>query len=148
MIWPYWPTKMRTSLSQAEGAEREFQCGDAGSIGENGRVVGRAAAPGSMRSASRSPAPNSSSSADLVLHRHRLCRAGRNAACSRKPVIARRRAQQRRANDRGLRTSLDKVFAAGDMRRGQSLVVWAIREGRQAARSIDLDLMGETQLPR
>jgi glutamate synthase (NADPH/NADH) small chain len=52
------------------------------------------------------------------------------------------------ANDEDYRTTSDKVFVAGDMRRGQSLVVWAIREGRQAARSIDLYLMGETTLPR
>jgi glutamate synthase (NADPH/NADH) small chain len=51
------------------------------------------------------------------------------------------------ANDRDYRTSVDRLYAAGDIRRGQSLVVWAIREGRQAARSIDLDLMGETVLP-
>ena len=51
------------------------------------------------------------------------------------------------ANDRDYRTSVDKLWAAGDIRRGQSLVVWAIREGRQAARSIDLALMGETVLP-
>jgi len=53
-----------------------------------------------------------------------------------------------RANTDDYRTSLDKVFAAGDMRRGQSLVVWAIREGRQCARSVDKFLMGETTLPR
>ncbi len=52
------------------------------------------------------------------------------------------------ADDENYRTSLDKVFAAGDMRRGQSLVVWAIREGRQCARAIDEFLMGETNLPR
>jgi glutamate synthase (NADPH/NADH) small chain len=50
--------------------------------------------------------------------------------------------------ERSYRTSIDKVFAAGDMRRGQSLVVWAIREGRQAARSVDLFLMGASELPR
>jgi glutamate synthase (NADPH/NADH) small chain len=52
------------------------------------------------------------------------------------------------ANDRGYATSVDKVFAAGDMRRGQSLVVWAIREGRQCARAIDEFLMGTSDLPR
>ena len=52
------------------------------------------------------------------------------------------------ANTEDYRTSVDKVFAAGDMRRGQSLVVWAIREGRQAAHSVDAFLMGETSLPR
>jgi glutamate synthase (NADPH/NADH) small chain len=53
-----------------------------------------------------------------------------------------------RANDRDYRTSRDKIFTAGDMRRGQSLVVWAIREGRQAAQAIDLYLMGHSDLPR
>ena len=52
------------------------------------------------------------------------------------------------ADTTGYRTSAEKVFAAGDMRRGQSLVVWAIREGRQAARAVDLFLMGESDLPR
>ena len=52
-----------------------------------------------------------------------------------------------KANTNDYRTSADKIFACGDMRRGQSLVVWAIREGRQAARSIDYDLMGKTDLP-
>jgi glutamate synthase (NADPH) small chain len=51
-------------------------------------------------------------------------------------------------DDSGYRTSVDKVFAAGDMRRGQSLIVWAIREGRQAARAIDIYLMGSSALPR
>ena len=63
-------------------------------------------------------------------------------------VIARDGRTNIRANTEDYRTSLAKVYAAGDIRKGQSLVVWAIREGRQAARSIDLDLMGETQLPR
>ena len=63
-------------------------------------------------------------------------------------VIARDGRTNIRANTDDYRTSLAKVYAAGDIRKGQSLVVWAIREGRQAARSIDLDLMGETQLPR
>lgn len=52
------------------------------------------------------------------------------------------------ADDFSYKASMDKVFTAGDMRRGQSLVVWAIREGRQCARAIDLDLMGATELPR
>ena len=63
-------------------------------------------------------------------------------------VIARDGRTNIRANTDDYRTSLANVYAAGDIRKGQSLVVWAIREGRQAARSIDLDLMGETQLPR
>ncbi len=52
------------------------------------------------------------------------------------------------ATVREYKTSVDKVFSAGDMRRGQSLVVWAIREGRQAASAVDQFLMGETTLPR
>jgi glutamate synthase (NADPH/NADH) small chain len=59
-----------------------------------------------------------------------------------------RRSRNVEANDRDYKTSVDKLFAAGDVRRGQSLVVWAIREGRQAARSIDEALMGSTVLPR
>ncbi|RWC65669.1 MAG: glutamate synthase, partial [Mesorhizobium sp.] len=59
-----------------------------------------------------------------------------------------RRSRNVEANDRDYRTSVDRLYAAGDVRRGQSLVVWAIREGRQAARSIDEALMGTTVLPR
>ena len=59
-----------------------------------------------------------------------------------------RRSRNVEANDRDYKTSVDKLYAAGDVRRGQSLVVWAIREGRQAARSIDEVLMGSTVLPR
>jgi glutamate synthase (NADPH) small chain len=62
--------------------------------------------------------------------------------------LARDRRQNILANDDDYKTSIDGLYVAGDIRRGQSLVVWAIREGRQAARAIDLDLMGETILPR
>ena len=146
-VWPYWPTKMRTSSSQAEGAEREFQAATLGIEGKNGprhrRELRprRREAPADRRHRVRAPGRPR-------LPRHRLCRFRQDGAprCSRGVAIDRRGNVV--ADDRDYRTSSDKVFAAGDMRRGQSLVVWAIREGRQAARAIDEFLMGESVLPR
>ena len=81
------------------------------------------------------------------LPRHRLCRLGQGRACWSESGVAMDRRGNVVADDRSYRTSSDKVFVAGDMRRGQSLVVWAIREGRQAARSIDIFLTGSSILP-
>jgi glutamate synthase (NADPH) small chain len=147
MVWPYWPTKFRTSTSQAEGAEREFACATLEIIGdEAGRVVGVRCA---RVDAARRPLPGTEFTirADLVLIA--IGFAGPDERGLLKEFdIARDRRSNIRANTDDYRTSLAKVYAAGDIRKGQSLVVWAIREGRQAARSIDLDLMGETELPR
>jgi glutamate synthase (NADPH/NADH) small chain len=145
-IWPFWPTKFRTSSSQAEGAEREFQAATLGIVGQNGRVTGVRCARVDER---RQPVPGSEFvlRADLVfiaigfagpLKEGMIEQSG--AALDRRGNVA--------ADDEEYRTSRDKLFVAGDMRRGQSLVVWAIREGRQAARAIDRFLMGESVLPR
>ncbi|MGQ7791547.1 glutamate synthase subunit beta [Faunimonas sp. B44] len=147
LIWPYWPTKLRTSSSQAEGAEREFQAATLEFVGRNGRLTGVKCARVDER---RRPVEGSEFiiRADLALiaigfagprQDTFLGEAAGNLATDRRTNVA--------ANEKDYRTSVGKVFAAGDVRRGQSLVVWAIREGRQAARSIDLALMGRTDLP-
>ena len=144
--WPYWPTKMRTSSSQAEGAEREFQAATLGIEGKNGEVTG-------VRCAKVDEARRPIEGSDFVLKADLVFLAigfagavlpglveQSGVATDRRGVIV--------ADTERYRTSRDKVFAAGDIRRGQSLVVWAIREGRQAAAAIDEVLMGSTILPR
>ncbi|MCA0406202.1 MAG: glutamate synthase subunit beta [Proteobacteria bacterium] len=146
VIWPYWPTKFRTSSSQAEGAEREFQAATLGVEGKNGRVTGVKCA---RVDAKRVPIPGTEFiiKADLVfiaLGFTGPLKAGMVESCG----AALDKRGNVAANEQDYRTSRDKLFAAGDMRRGQSLVVWAIREGRQAARAIDEYLMGSSVLPR
>lgn len=145
--WPNWAVKMRTSSSQAEGAIREFSAGTMKIIGNSkGDVIGVECARVDRR---RQPIPGSEFiiKADLVLlaigfagpvHDGMLTELG--ADYDKRGNLF--------ADTMTYRTTQPKVYAAGDMRRGQSLVVWAIREGRQAARSIDFDLMGKTDLPR
>lgn len=145
-VWPYWPTKMRTSSSQAEGAEREFQAATLGIEGKKGKVTGVRCVRVDEK---RQPIPGTEFviKADLV-----FLAIGFAGPVSEGLVAESQVALDRRGNvladDADYRTSSDKVFVAGDMRRGQSLVVWAIREGRQAARAIDLFLTGASTLPR
>jgi glutamate synthase (NADPH) small chain len=145
-IWPYWPTKMRTSSSQAEGAEREFQAVTLGLVGKNGRVTGVKIAKADEK---RRPIEGTETviRADSVFIALGFTGPVKAGMIDQSGVDLDKRGNVS-ATDRDYRTSMDKVFAAGDMRRGQSLVVWAIREGRQAARAIDEALMGETTLPR
>jgi glutamate synthase (NADPH/NADH) small chain len=144
-IWPYWPTKLRTSSSQAEGAEREFAAATLGMVGENGRVRGVRCARVDER---RRPIAGSEFElrADLVLIAIGF-RGPTPTGLIEELGFARDPRGNVAAVDTDYATSVPKVFAAGDVRRGQSLVVWAIREGRQAARAIDVYLMGETTLP-
>lgn len=144
-VWPYWPTKFRTSSSQAEGAEREFQAATLGLEGRNGRLTGVKCARVDEK---RKPIPGT----EFVLQADLCFLAIGFAGSVAEGMLAQAGvAMDKRSNvvadDRGYRTSVDKVYVAGDMRRGQSLVVWAIREGRQAAHAIDKDLMGATILP-
>lgn len=144
-FWPYWPTKMRTSSSQAEGAEREFAVATLGLQGKSGRVTDVVCARVDDK---RQPLEGTQFllKADLV-----LLAIGFAAPISSGLVEQAGLALDARhnilADDQSYQTSCDKVFTAGDARRGQSLVVWAIREGRQVARSIDTYLMGESVLP-
>ncbi|SHO59943.1 glutamate synthase (NADH) small subunit [Pseudoxanthobacter soli DSM 19599] len=148
-VWPYWPTKFRTSSSQAEGAEREFSAATLGFKGDrNGNVTHVQCARVDER---RRPIPGTEFEirADLVMIAIGFAGPTLDTfvaeANDRLELDARTNVK---ADTESYRTSVEKLFAAGDVRRGQSLVVWAIREGRQAARAIDLHLMGETTLPR
>jgi glutamate synthase (NADPH) small chain len=145
VVWPYWPTKMRTSSSQAEGAEREFQVVTLSIEGKNGRVTGVKCARADER---RQPIPGTEFiiKADLVFLAIGFAGSIKAGLLEESGVAMDRRGNVV-ADDRSYRTSSEKVFVAGDMRRGQSLIVWAIREGRQAARAIDEQLMGATTLP-
>ena len=151
-VWPYWATKMRTSSSQAEGAIREFQVGTLELVGENGILGGVKCCHVDEK---RKPIAGTEFviKADLVfvaigfrgvLDTGVVSELGDKLSMN----SDRRGSTNIAANEDDYRTSVDKLWAAGDVRRGQSLVVWAIREGRQAAREIDLSLMGATDLPR
>jgi glutamate synthase (NADPH/NADH) small chain len=151
-VWPYWATKMRTSSSQAEGAVREFQVGTLELVGENGILN---AVKCCQVDEKRKPIAGTEFliKADLVFVAIGFRGAYDTGVISElgdKLTINqdRRGSTNVAANEEDYQTSVDKLWVAGDVRRGQSLVVWAIREGRQAARAIDLTLMGETDLPR
>jgi glutamate synthase (NADPH) small chain len=145
-VWPFWPTKMRTSSSQAEGAEREFQAATLSIEGRNGRVIGVKCARVDER---RQPIAGT----EFILQADLVFLAIGFAGSLKAGLLEDAKVEMDRrgnvvANDADYRTSSDKVFVAGDMRRGQSLIVWAIREGRQAARAIDEYLTGSSILPR
>jgi glutamate synthase (NADPH/NADH) small chain len=151
-VWPYWATKMRTSSSQAEGAQREFQVATLEFIGEDGQLTGVKCCEVDDR---RKPIAGTEFviRADLAfiaigfagpLSTGVLAEFGDEL----RTITDTRRSINVAANDLNYLTSVDRLYAAGDIRRGQSLVVWAIREGRQAAHAIDEALMGSTVLPR
>lgn len=151
MIWPYWPLKLRTSSSHEEGCTREFAVSTKLFYGENGQVKGLKTVEVEFKNGKLEEVPGTEKDvkADLVL----LAMGFTNPMASVLDAFGvakdgRGNAQASTEEVNGYATNVDKVFAAGDMRRGQSLVVWAIREGRQAARAIDEFLMGETALPR
>lgn len=149
-VWPYWATKMRTSSSQAEGASREFAAATLEFVGKDGKLIGVRCARVDEK---RKPIEGTEFiiKADLAfiaigfsgpLEETFIKELGTDMDTDK------RGGRSMTANENDYKTSIDKVYTAGDVRRGQSLVVWAIREGRQAARAIDLDLMGKTDLPR
>ena len=146
LTWPNWPLKMRTSSSQAEGAEREFAVLTQKFEGENGKVTKLHCVRVDEKF---QPIPGSEFNidADLVLLAMGFVHPVHEGLLKTLGVELDQRGNVR-ANTSDYQTSLSKVFTAGDMRRGQSLVVWAIREGRLCARSIDVYLMGSTGLPR
>ncbi len=154
LTWPDWPLKLRTSSSQEEGCERDWSVLTRRAIGEDGRLtalecarVEWAKSPDGRFQMQEIPNSIFTLKADLVLlamgflgpHRPGMVEQSGVALDPRGNVAA---------NTLDYRTSVPKLFAAGDMRRGQSLVVWAIREGRQCARAIDEFLMGTSLLPR
>jgi glutamate synthase (NADPH/NADH) small chain len=146
LTWPHWPLKMRTSSSQAEGAERDFSVATTSIGGENGRVTHI-----NCQRVDEKFQPIEGTEfqiqADLVLLAMGFLHPVAEGMLTELGVERDDRGNVK-ADTNAYRTSHDKVFAAGDMRRGQSLVVWAIREGRQAARAVDAFLMGSTVLPR
>lgn len=151
-VWPYWATKMRTSSSQAEGAVREFQIATLEFVGEDGVLTGVKCAEVDEK---RQPIEGTEFiiKADLAFIAIGFAGPFETSVIAELKDALKTNADRRgnvsvSADDQEYRTSVDKFYAAGDIRRGQSLVVWAIREGRQAARSIDLALMGKTTLPR
>jgi glutamate synthase (NADPH/NADH) small chain len=142
---------MRTSSSQAEGAEREFQVATLEFIGEDGQLTGVKCCEVDDK---RQPIAGTEFVIRADLAFIAIGFAGpisggvtKELDGQMKLVTDSRRSLNVAANDRDYRTSVEKLWAAGDVRRGQSLVVWAIREGRQAARAIDEALMGSTVLP-
>ncbi|TCT13270.1 glutamate synthase (NADH) small subunit [Tepidamorphus gemmatus] len=146
LVWPYWPTKFRTSSSQAEGAEREFSAATIGLEGHKGHIR----RVHCMRvDDKRRPIEGTDFyiKADLVLIAIGFARPVHEGLVEELGPALDARGNVS-ADTVSYLTSLPNVWAAGDMRRGQSLVVWAIREGRQAAAAIDESLMGETSLPR
>ena len=152
--WPDWPLKMRTSSSHEEGAERDFAIGTKQAVGANGKIESLdcvrldwakdASGRLSMREVEGS---GFALKADLVLLAMGFVGPRRRGMIEEAGVELDPRGNVK-ADTVRYQTSVPKLFAAGDMRRGQSLVVWAIREGRQAARAVDLSLMGVTDLPR
>ena len=156
LTWPYWPTKLRTSSSHEEGCERAFAIatkqfiGDA-KDGKGGKVRALKTVHVQWKDGKMVEVPGTEKEirADLVLLAMGFV-SPVSAVLEAFGVEKDARGNARAAtdDDSGYRTNVDKVFAAGDMRRGQSLIVWAIREGRQAARAIDASLMGQSALPR
>jgi glutamate synthase (NADPH) small chain len=150
LSWPHWPMKLRVSSSQAEGAKVEYSISTTGFSGDGGRVT---KLHYTRVDAKMQPVPGSEGTldADLVLLAMGFAGPVESEVVGelKLPVIARGRYKGIDGDDTSYRVpGRDRLFVAGDMRRGQSLVVWAIREGRQAAHAIDKALMGKTDLPR
>jgi len=146
LTWPNWPLKMRTSSSQAEGALRDFSVMTESFTGVEGKLT----ALNCIRvdnSMKKIPNSDFGIKADLVLLAMGFVHPLHEGLVKNSGVELNDRGNVS-ANDFDYQTNKEKVFVAGDMRRGQSLVVWAIREGRQAAHSVDKFLMGSTKLPR
>jgi glutamate synthase (NADPH/NADH) small chain len=150
-VWPYWPVRLRTSSSHEEGATRDWAVGSKAFVGEGGRVRALKAVRLEWKDGKPVEMPGSEFElpADLVL----LAMGFVSPMQSLLEEFgiekdARGNAKAATEGASAYATSVPRVFAAGDMRRGQSLVVWAIREGRQCARAVDEYLMGASELPR
>jgi len=150
-VWPYWPTRLRTSSSHEEGASRDWSVATKAFLGENGKVRALKAVRLEWKDAKPSEIPGSAFEipAELVLLAMGFV-SPLQSLLEEFGVQRDARGNAKAATDGAgaYATSVPKVFAAGDMRRGQSLVVWAIREGRQCARAVDEYLIGFSDLPR
>ena len=146
LTWPNWPMKMRTSSSQEEGVTRDFAVATVKFEGEDGRVTALQCARADAKFQAI-PGTEFTLKADLVLLAMGVLGPVQQGMIKDLGVELDKRGNVL-ADTLQYKASKEKVFSCGDMRRGQSLVVWAIREGRQAARAVDLHLMGTTTLPR
>lgn len=153
MTWPLWPNKLRTSSSQEEGCDRHWSVNTTSVTGKNGKITELNAVEvewkqenGQWKMGEKAGSAFTLK-ADLVLLAMGFVHPVHDGLLQELGVEKDNRGNIK-ANEKQYQTSIDKVFAAGDGRRGQSLVVWAIREGRQAARAVDEYLMGYSELPR
>ena len=153
LTWPDWPNKLRSSHAHEEGCARDWSVLTKEAVSENGLITALDCArvewvsEGGRMQMQEVADSRFQLKADLVLLAMGFLGPNRNALLEQAGVELDPRGNVA-ANTVEYRTSRDRVFSAGDMRRGQSLVVWAIREGRQCARSVDQFLMGKTSLPR
>ena len=157
LTWPYWPLKLRTSSSHEEGAERDFAVATKSFKGEGGRVKSLTACHVEWVKDERGgmamkevPGTEFTLPADLVLLAMGYVHPVHEGLIDGLGVAKDSRGNVKASTEGPgcYATSVPKVFAAGDMRRGQSLIVWAIREGRQCAREVDAFLVGHSELPR
>ncbi|ANQ86803.1 glutamate synthase subunit beta [Azoarcus olearius] len=152
LTWPYWPIKLRTSSSHVEGdTQREYAIGTKEFVGENGKLTGVRTVRLEWKDGRMAEVPGT----EKLFPAQRVFLAmgftnpvGGVLEAFGVDKDARGNAKATTDGEGCYATNVEKVFAAGDMRRGQSLVVWAIREGRQCARAVDEFLMGESVLPR
>ena len=149
LVWPYWPMKLRTSTSHEEGCERDWAVQTRAFKGERGKVTALVACRVEWKDGKLREVPGSEFElkADLVLFAMGYLHPVHAGMLEELGVEYDARGNVK-ADTEHYRTSVTKVFAAGDTRRGQSLIVWAIREGRQCARAVDEFLMGASELPR
>jgi glutamate synthase (NADPH) small chain len=154
LVWPDWPLKLRTSSSQEEGAARDWSVLTRRAVASDGRITGLECVKvewklgdGGRMDMVEVAGSEFTLPADLVLLAMGFV-GPRKAGLLEQTGVALDARGNVAANTDDYKSSAAKVFACGDMRRGQSLVVWAIREGRQCARSVDEFLMGSSQLPR
>ena len=155
MVWPNWPIKLRTSSSHEEGCERDWSVATKEFVGKNGKVEKLKAVRVEWKDGKMQEVAGSEfdMKADLVLLAMGFLGPERTGLLAQFDTLgvekdARGNVKANTEGTHAYQTANPKVFAAGDMRRGQSLVVWAIREGRQCARSVDEYLMGASELPR
>ena len=154
LVWPDWPLKFRTSSSQEEGCDRDFAVQTRRAIAEDGKITGLECVKvdwqlgdGGKMNLVEVPGSEFTLKADLVLLAMGFTGPRKAGLVEQAGVELDPRGNVKAATS-NYKTSAAKVFSCGDMRRGQSLVVWAIREGRQCARGVDEFLMGSSELPR
>jgi len=149
LTWPNWPMKLRTSSSHEEGVDRDWSVLTKEVIGENGQVTGLKCVRADWSNGRPDEVPGSEFviPADLILLAMGFVGPRKAGLLAQAGVDLDQRGNVA-ADTHSYATSEEMIFACGDMRRGQSLIVWAIREGRQCARSVDEALMGVSELPR